>query len=63
MLFADFVAGSFACLQPYINLATVVNSDSLEAQVGGAGNLAKLRSIKKQLDPTIFFTRHSFVGL
>ena len=53
----------FHVLQPYINLATVVNNESLETQVGGANNLARFRSMKQQLEPTNLFIRHSFVGL
>lgn len=50
-------------VQPYINLATVINNSSLEAQVGGASNLAQFHSMKQQLDPQNLFSRHSFVGL
>ena len=50
-------------LQPYYNLATVVSNATLEYQVGGANNLAELRRLKRQLDPTNLFQRHGHVGL
>lgn len=50
-------------MQPYYNLATVVDNATLEYQVGGAANLATLHHLKKQLDPANLFQRHGFVGL
>lgn len=50
-------------VQPYFNLATVVNNATLEYQVGGASKLAELRQLKKQLDPDNMFRRHGLVGL
>lgn len=50
-------------MQPYHNLATVVSNATLEYQVGGASNLAELRRLKKQLDPSNLFKRHGLVGL
>ncbi len=50
-------------VQPYANLATVINNASLEYEVGGASNLAQLRKLKSQLDPTNLFQRTGFVGL
>ena len=50
-------------MQPYYNLATVVNNATLEYQVGGASNLAELRRLKRELDPDNLFRRHGLVGL
>lgn len=57
------LAERVCALQPYYNLATVVNNATLEYQVGGASNLAELRRLKRQLDPTNLFQRHGHVGL
>lgn len=50
-------------VQPYYNLATVVNNATLEYQVGGASNLAELRRLKVELDRDNLFSRHGLIGL
>lgn len=60
---ASAINGWCEIVQPYQNLAHVVNNATLEYQVGGASNLAELRRLKKELDHDNLFTRHVLVGL
>ena len=43
--------------------ASLPADESLEIQVGGAQQLAALRMLKAELDPTNFFDHHLFTGL
>ena len=58
-----FLICFLATVQPYYNLATVVNNATLEYQVGGANNLAELRRLKMELDRDNLFRGHGLVGL
>ena len=61
---ASAINGWCEIVQPYQNLAHVVNNATLvEYQVGGASDLAELRLLKKELDQDNLFTRHGLVGL